>query len=56
MNLEKRICLVSGGNRGIGFETCHHLAQLGHIVILTARNLTKGKTAAKQLREKISTS
>lgn len=52
MNLEKRICLVSGGNRGIGFETCHHLAQLGHIVILTARNLTKGKTAAKQLREK----
>ena len=52
MNLEKRICLVSGGNRGIGFETCHHLAQLGHIVILTARNLTKGKIAAKQLREK----
>jgi NAD(P)-dependent dehydrogenase (short-subunit alcohol dehydrogenase family) len=52
MNLEKRICLVSGGNRGIGFETCHQLAQLGHTVILTARNLTKGKTAAKQLTDK----
>lgn len=52
MNLEKRICLVSGGNRGIGFETCHQLAQLGHTVILTARNSTKGKTAAKQLIDK----
>lgn len=52
MNLEKRICLVSGGNRGIGYETCHQLAQLGHTVILTARNSTKGKTAAKQLTEK----
>ena len=48
MNLENRICLVSGGNRGLGFETCHQLAQLGHTVILTARNLTIGKTAAKQ--------
>ena len=52
MNLKKRICLVSGGNRGIGFETCHQLAQLGHTVILSARNSTKGKIAAKQLREK----
>lgn len=52
MNLEKRICLVSGGNRGIGFETCNQLAQLGHIVLLTARDLTKGKTATKQLTDK----
>lgn len=52
MNLEKRICLVSGGNRGLGFETCHQLALLGHTVILTARNLTKGKIAAKQLTDK----
>jgi NAD(P)-dependent dehydrogenase (short-subunit alcohol dehydrogenase family) len=52
VNLEKRICLISGDNRGIGYETCHQLAQLGHTVILTARNSTKGKTAAKQLTEK----
>ena len=52
MNLEKRFCLVSGGNRGIGFETCNQLAQLGHIVLLTARDLTKGKTATKQLTDK----
>ena len=52
MNLEERICLVSGGNRGIGFETCNQLAQLGQIVLLTARDLTKGKTAAKQLTDK----
>lgn len=52
MNLEKRICLVSGGNRGIGFETSNQLAQLGNIVLLTARDLTKGKTATKQLTDK----
>jgi NAD(P)-dependent dehydrogenase (short-subunit alcohol dehydrogenase family) len=52
VNLEKRICLVSGGNRGIGFETCNQLAQLGYIVLLTARDLTKGKTATKQLTDK----
>jgi NAD(P)-dependent dehydrogenase (short-subunit alcohol dehydrogenase family) len=52
VNLKKRICLVSGGNRGIGFETCNQLAQLGHTVLLTARDLTKGKTAAKQLTDK----
>lgn len=52
MNLAKRICLVSGGNRGIGFEICNQLAQLGHIVLLTARDLTKGKTATKQLTDK----
>ena len=50
--MEKRICLVSGGNRGVGFGTCHQLAQLGHTVILTARNSTKGKASVKQLREK----
>ncbi|HJT84260.1 MAG TPA: SDR family oxidoreductase [Nitrososphaeraceae archaeon] len=50
--MEKRICLVSGGNRGMGFETRHQLAQLGHTVILTARNSTKGKASVNQLREK----
>jgi NAD(P)-dependent dehydrogenase (short-subunit alcohol dehydrogenase family) len=48
----KRIALVTGANRGLGFETCRQLAQLNHTVILSARDLTKGEIAAKQLIER----
>jgi NAD(P)-dependent dehydrogenase (short-subunit alcohol dehydrogenase family) len=46
---KKRIALVTGANRGLGFETCHQLAQLGITVILSARNVIKGTIAAKEL-------
>jgi NAD(P)-dependent dehydrogenase (short-subunit alcohol dehydrogenase family) len=49
MTVKKRIALVTGGNRGLGFETCRQLAQLGLSVILGARDKTKGEKAAKQL-------
>ena len=49
MTTEKKIALVTGGNRGLGFETCRQLAQLGLTVILSARDTTKGEIAAKQL-------
>lgn len=49
MTAEKKIALVTGGNRGLGFETCRQLAQLGLTVILSARDTTKGEIAAKQL-------
>lgn len=43
---------MTGGNRGLGYETCRQLAQLGLKVLLGARDLTKGKSAAYQLNEK----
>src|SRR5215212_8694682 len=49
---ERKIALVTGGNRGLGYETCRQLAQLGLKVLLGARDLTKGKSAAYQLNEK----
>jgi NAD(P)-dependent dehydrogenase (short-subunit alcohol dehydrogenase family) len=52
MATKKRIALVPGGNLGLGFETCHQLAQLGLTVILTARDTTKGKVASKRLSDK----
>jgi NAD(P)-dependent dehydrogenase (short-subunit alcohol dehydrogenase family) len=48
----KKIALVTGANRGLGFETCHQLARLGLTVILSARDFTKGEVAAKQLVER----
>src|SRR5919205_3135155 len=47
-----KIALVTGGNRGLGYETCRQLAELGLKVLLGARDVSKGKSAAYQLNEK----
>jgi len=44
-----RVCLVTGGNRGIGFALCTKLKDLGHVVILAARDKKKGQAVAKKL-------
>ena len=48
---ERRIALVTGGNRGIGLEACRQLAQLGMRVILGSRDTAKGVVAARELKE-----
>ncbi|MEO8579859.1 MAG: SDR family oxidoreductase [Gemmatimonadales bacterium] len=48
---EQRIALVTGGNRGIGLETCRQLARLGIKVILGSRDLAKGVAAAREMIE-----
>ena len=47
---ERRIALVTGGNRGIGREVCRQLAQLGARVILGSRDASKGEAAAIELK------
>ena len=49
MTAAARIALVSGGNRGIGYEICRQLAKHGLTVVLAAREAGKGKAAAKAL-------
>lgn len=46
MSEEKRIVLVTGGNKGIGYETARRLGETGHTVHIGARNEERGQTAA----------
>ncbi len=43
--------VVTGANRGIGFEICSQLGALGHEIIVTARNVRKGLEASNKLRD-----
>ncbi|MGB3732399.1 SDR family NAD(P)-dependent oxidoreductase [Microbacterium sp.] len=43
------IALVTGANRGIGFETARILRELGHLVYLGARDAERGRQAAARI-------
>ena len=45
----KKLALITGGNAGIGLETCRGLLQAGFHVILTARSQSKANAAIDNL-------
>ena len=48
---DQKLAIVTGGNRGLGFETCRQLGKLGYVVILTARHTVQGREQAEILKE-----
>lgn len=48
--MDKKIAVVTGGNRGIGFQVCRDIAKKGIKVLLTARNSEKGMESAEILQ------
>ena len=46
----KRIALITGANKGIGFETARQLGRQQVTVLIGARDAAKGEGAAAKLR------
>ncbi|KAJ8012993.1 hypothetical protein DPEC_G00048660 [Dallia pectoralis] len=46
-----RVAIVTGGSRGIGYETARHLARLGAHIIIAGQNEVEGVSAVKRIHE-----
>lgn len=47
----KKVALISGANKGIGFETARQLGKQGIAVLVGARDLAKGEAAVAELKK-----
>jgi NAD(P)-dependent dehydrogenase (short-subunit alcohol dehydrogenase family) len=49
MSISQQVAFITGGNRGLGFETARELGEAGVTVVVGARDLDKGLEAAEKL-------
>jgi NAD(P)-dependent dehydrogenase (short-subunit alcohol dehydrogenase family) len=47
-----KVALVTGANKGIGYETAHLLGDQGHTVLLGCRNAQRAASAERHLRDR----
>lgn len=50
-DVEDKVTIVTGGNRGIGFGLACGLGDAGARVIIANRDVSSGEAAARRLRE-----
>ena len=50
--LELKLAVVTGGNSGIGFETCSQLLELNYRVVMCCRSLEKGNHAREAIQKR----
>ncbi|CAF1420749.1 unnamed protein product, partial [Adineta steineri] len=48
---KKAIALITGANKGIGFETARQLGKQGIFVLIGARDKIRGEEAVKKLKD-----
>ncbi len=48
----QRVAIITGGNRGLGYEICNKLANLNYAVILTSRKEDDGIRAVKKINNR----
>jgi NAD(P)-dependent dehydrogenase (short-subunit alcohol dehydrogenase family) len=48
--MSQKIAFITGGNRGLGFQTALELKQIGARVVIGARDLKQGEEAVQKLR------
>jgi NAD(P)-dependent dehydrogenase (short-subunit alcohol dehydrogenase family) len=49
MQLTGKVCVVTGANSGIGYETAYALAELGASVVMVTRSQEKGQKALEEI-------
>ncbi len=49
VDMRKKTVFVTGGNAGLGFETCARLARMGATVLMAVRSEAKGEEAKKKI-------
>ena len=49
MSEQRHIAIVTGGNRGIGYEVCKEFTHIGCRVVFTSRNEVEGRLAVAKL-------
>lgn len=52
-NLTGKVAIVTGGNTGLGYQSCLELAKKNATVIIACRNSVKGKKAIKEINKTI---
>jgi NAD(P)-dependent dehydrogenase (short-subunit alcohol dehydrogenase family) len=51
MSTDKKVALITGGNKGIGLETARQLGKLGITVLIGVRDEVKGEAAVADLKK-----